>query len=761
MKSSSFRQKTRDQSRQLRDLMQIGWLWRRISQARTHLRRRQVPVLLQLSAVECGAACLAMVLSYYGRQTRVAECRLALDAGRDGVKALALAQTARSFGLRVKAFSLEPSAFKDIPLPAIAHWEFNHFVVVERWSARQVQIIDPAVGRRQMTVAEFDAGFTGVVLTFEPGTQFIQRHATQHASWRTYFQAIWQSPGLLAQILGASLVLQALGLVLPIFTQLFVDRVIPGQLSGIIPILGASMVLFVLTTILISYLRAGLLMYLQVRLDSQLMTGFFEHLLTLPFRFFEQRTSGDLLMRLGSNTSIREILTNQSVALMLDGTLVFVYLGFMFVRQPLFGAIVLGIGALQIAISLGTNRRVRALAQRELSARTEEQSYLVEALNGIATVKVAGSEDRVFDYWSNLFFKQLNVSLQRSHQAILIETAMTGIRMFAPLLLLWLGVQWVINGSMSLGAMLALNALAVMFLTPLASLVQNVQRLQLAGAQLERLADVLEAAPEQHPTTVQAAPPLNGRIEMSNVSFRYDADAPLVLHDINLTIEPGQHVALVGRTGSGKSTLARLLLGLYTPTAGQISYDDLPLQQLNYRTLRSQFGAVLQEVRLFSGSIRQNIAFNNPAMPLEQVIAAAQCAAIHEDILAMPMGYETLVSENGGSLSGGQRQRLALARALAHQPGILLLDEATSHLDVETERQIDQHLQRLACTRIVVAHRLSTVRHADLILVVDQGRVVERGTHTTLMASGGYYAALVCSQMDSPPANTSPSQLQV
>lgn len=757
MKSPSFRQKTSDQSRQIRGLMQIGQLWRWISQARTHLRRRQVPVLLQLSAVECGAACLAMVLSYYGRQTRVAECRLALDAGRDGVKALALAQTARSFGLRVKAFSLEPSAFKDIPLPAIAHWEFNHFVVVERWSARQVQIIDPAVGRRQMTVAEFDAGFTGVVLTFEPGTQFIQQRAPQHASWRTYFQAIWQSPGLLAQILGASLVLQALGLVLPIFTQLFVDRVIPGQLGEIIPILGASMVLFVLTTILISYLRAALLMYLQVRLDSQLMTGFFEHLLTLPFRFFEQRTSGDLLMRLGSNTSIREILTNQSIALMLDGTLVFVYLGFMFVRQPLFGAIVLGIGSLQIAISLGTNRRMRVFAQRELSARTEEQSYLVEALNGIATVKVAGSEDRVFDYWSNLFFKQLNVSLQRNHQVILIETAMTGIRMFAPLLLLWLGVQWVLNGSMSLGAMLALNALAIMFLTPLASLVQNVQRLQLAGAQLERLADVLEATPEQRPSAVQAAPPLSGRVEMSNVSFRYDADAPLVLHDINLTIEAGQHVALVGRTGSGKSTLARLLLGLYTPTDGQISYDGIPLQQLNYRTLRSQFGAVLQEVRLFSGSIRQNIAFNNPAMSLDRVIGAAQDAAIHDDILAMPMGYETLVSENGASISGGQRQRLALARALAHQPSILLLDEATSHLDVETERQIDQHLQQLACTRIVVAHRLSTVRHADLILVVDQGRVVERGTHAALMTSGGYYAALVRSQMDSPAADTSHS----
>jgi len=272
--------------------------------------------------------------------------------------------------------------------------------------------------------------------------------------------------------------------------------------------------------------------------------------------------------------------------------------------------------------------------------------------------------------------------------------------------------------------------------------------LQLVSAHLDRIADVVEEESEQDLQGVQHAPPLSGRIELNHINFRYDPNAPLVLRDISVAIEPGQKVALVGRTGSGKSTLAKLLLGLYTPTEGEILYDDLPLQSLNYRTVRSQFGAVLQESFLFSGSIRQNIAFNDPSLSLEQVMEAARLAHIHDDILRMPMGYETLVAEGGMSLSGGQRQRLSLARALAHQPAVLLLDEATSHLDAVTERLVDQNLSDFACTRIVIAHRLSTIRNADLILVLDEGVIVERGSHKDLLAKDGRYAALVHSQLE-------------
>ncbi len=324
---------------------------------------------------------------------------------------------------------------------------------------------------------------------------------------------------------------------------------------------------------------------------------------------------------------------------------------------------------------------------------------------------------------------------------------MTALRTFSPLILLWVGASRVLDGSMSLGTMLALNVLAISFLTPLSSLVSNGQQLQLVGAYFDRLTDVLEAEPEQDLQVVRHAPELSGRIELKHVSFRYDLDAPIVLRDISFTIEPGQKIALVGRTASGKSTLARLLLGLYTPTEGEILYDGIPLGGLNYRTLRSQLGVVLQESFLFSGSIRQNIAFNDPGLSLEQVREAARLAAIHREILRMPMGYETEVAEGGNGLSGGQRQRLSIARALAHKPTILLLDEATSHLDVVTEGLVDQNLSSLSCTRIVIAHRLSTIRNADLILVLDEGVVVERGSHGELLARGGHYSALVQSQM--------------
>jgi ABC-type bacteriocin/lantibiotic exporter with double-glycine peptidase domain len=327
------------------------------------------------------------------------------------------------------------------------------------------------------------------------------------------------------------------------------------------------------------------------------------------------------------------------------------------------------------------------------------------------------------------------------------DTGLTALRTGAAFLLLWLGALRVLDGGMTLGTMLALNALAAAFLAPLASLIANGQRLQMVGAHLERIGDVLQAEPEQRVADSRPAPALSGRIDLDGVNFTYDGQSEVGLRDINLRIEPGQKVALVGRTGSGKTTLAMLLLGLYRPTAGTIRYDGLPLDALDYRSLRRQFGVVLQESFLFAGSIRQNIAFNAPDLDFGEVVAAAEKAGMHEAILEMPMGYETPVAEGGSGLSGGQRQCLAIARAIAHRPAILLLDEATSHLDVLTERRVDERLGELACTRIVIAHRLSTIRNADQILVLDRGSIVERGTHAELVALDGHYAALIRSQL--------------
>ncbi|MGH2558745.1 MAG: peptidase domain-containing ABC transporter, partial [Thermomicrobiales bacterium] len=433
------------------------------------------------------------------------------------------------------------------------------------------------------------------------------------------------------------------------------------------------------------------------------------------------------------------------LSVLLDGTLVAGYLIFLLAQDPAFGGIVVAAALVQVLVLAATRQRMHDLTQRDLAAQSASQSYLVEALSGVGALKAAGAEDIAVHHWSNLFTDQLNTSLRRGHLAAIQDTVLSSARTLAPLALLWVGASRVLDGSMSLGTMLALQALAAAALAPLSSLIETAQLFQSIGALLERLSDVLEAAPEQDPDpgTARVAPSLSGQIELDHVGFRYDPHGPLVLHDISVTIAPGQKIALVGPTGSGKSTLAKLMLGLYLPSEGEIRFDGAPLPDLDLRALRRQCGVVLQEPSLFSGSIRDNIAFNNPDLPLERVMEAATLARIHDEIARLPMGYETRLSEGGAGFSGGQRQRIALARALAHGPALLVLDEATSHLDAATEALVDLNLNALACTRIVIAHRLSTIRNADLILVVDQGMIVERGTHDDLIARDGAYAALV------------------
>lgn len=724
--------------------------WQTFQAAAKRVRRRRVPFLQGMTIAECGAACLAMILSYHGRQTSVSEVRDFCGVGRDGLTALSIAKAARQYGLRVRAASLQENDFRFVTLPAIVHWEFNHFLIVERWSPTSVDLVDPAVGRRRLTAEEFDAGFTGVVLMLEPGVHFARRQTASEINLRTYIvQYLHYAPVALLQVLAASLLLQVFGLAVPVLTKAAVDAIIPFGLRDVLLLVGVGMLILVLAQLVTGLLRASVLLYLQTHIDTHMMLGFFEHLLTLPQRFFQQRWSGDLLARLNSNIVIRDTISNQLISTVLDGSFVTVYLLILLSQSLLFGILALTIGVLQVVLLVVTNRLMHQLAQRELVAQGKSYGYIAEALAGIETLKAAGSEHRALDQWSNLFFDQMNVSVRRSSLASFIDTVMTTLRTASPLLLLWMGTLLVLNGSMQVGTMLALNALAIAFLTPLASLVSSGQRLQVVRSHLERIADVMEAEPEQDTETVTQPPRLSGYIRLENVSFQYDPQAPNVVHDIEVSIRPGQKVALVGRTGSGKSTLGKLLLGLYLPTKGEVFYDGIPLRTLNYQAVRGQCGVVIQESSIFSGSIRENIALSDPSLDLPRITKAAQMAAIHEDIMQMPMEYETLVSEGGSALSGGQRQRLALARALVTAPAILLLDEATSSLDVVTEQAIEQNLRKLTCTQIIIAHRLSTIRNADLILVLHEGTIVERGTHQQLLKRNGYYATLIQSQLAS------------
>jgi ATP-binding cassette subfamily B protein len=715
---------------------------------RGRLFHRRVPVVHQATATECGAACLAMILSYHGRPTRVGECRALFGVGRDGIKGRALAEAARSFGLRVRAFSSDLDHLHTLPLPLIAHWGFHHFIVIERVGPKRVDVIDPALGRRALSWEELGKGFTGVALTFEPGPDF-QAGGARRSTWRELVRHVLAAPGargLAAQVLAASVLLQALGLSAALATKVVVDRVVPLGDVSLLGVLGAGMGVVVLAQLATSYLREALLIYLQARFDERLMLGLFGHLLRLPWSFFQQRTAGDLLTRLGSSAMIRELVTGQSLSLVLDGVLVVAYLAILLLGAPSFALLGLGFGAAQALLLLGTAGLVRELTQRHLAADAEAQGFAVQALRGIMTFKAAAAEDRALDFWSNLFYKQLNVSIARSHLTAAVGALLGAIRAAAPLALLWVGAGTVIAGETSLGTMLAQMAVAAAFLAPLGSLVTTAQRMQIAGVHLERVMDLLDAEPEQPQDAALPSPRLAGRIALEGASFRFGREGAPVLEDISVAIEPGQKVALVGRTGSGKSTLAMLMLGIHQPTEGRILFDSVPLAELNMKEVRRQIGVVLQEPFLVAGSIRQNVTLTDPTLPFERVVEAIRLAALEPDVLAMPMRYDTWVGEGGAGLSGGQKQRLALARALVTRPSILLLDEATSHLDATTERQVDENLGGMASTRIVIAHRLSTIRNADVILVLEGGRVVERGTHAELIAKSSHYAALVQSQ---------------
>ncbi|MBV9709129.1 MAG: peptidase domain-containing ABC transporter [Chloroflexi bacterium] len=719
---------------------------------RRHLfRKRRVPVLLQISMVECGPACLAMLLSYYGRKTTVSEVREKCGVGRDGLNALGIVKAARKYGTRVRGVSLPENDFRFVTLPAIAHWEFNHFIVVERWTPRYVDVVDPASGRRRMTAKEFDEGFTGVVIMLEPGVQFSRENKVSHLNLGTYAKKyISQAPVALVQVLGASLLLQLLGLVFPLLSKVAIDSLIPMKMSSTLQIFGIGMILLVLAQLVVRLLRSLILLYLQTRVDINMILSFLEHLLSLPQRFFLQRSTGDILARVGSNTVIRDTISNQLFSTLLDGSFVLIYFAILFWQSPSFTYIVLVTGGLQAILLLSTGKALSDLNRQELTAIGKSQGYMTETLAGIRTLKSAGAEQRALERWTNLFLDQLNISVRRIYVTSLIDTVLSTLSTSAPLIMLWVGTLQVINGTMpSIGTMLALMAIGASVLGPLSSLVLSGRQLQLVRAHIERLADVVEAEPEQDVQTVSQPPRLTGHIRLEHVHFQYDPQSPMVLRDINLIIRPGQKVAIVGRTGSGKSTLGSLLLGLYAPTKGEIYYDGNPLHKLNYQAVRSQFGVVMQEANIFSGSIRENITLNDPSLDMDAVMRAAQLAAIHDDIMEMAMEYETLVSEGGNALSGGQRQRLALARALANQPVILLLDEATSSLDVVTEQTIERNIRPLPCTQIIIAHRLSTIRNAHVILVLDQGQIVERGTHDELLRRNGYYARLIQSQLAS------------
>lgn len=710
---------------------------------RLRQQRKRIPYIQQTAATDCGAACLTMLLAYHGKELALDEVRGAVGVGRDGAEALNILRAARWFGFvgrGVKVSDIEN--VQHLPRGSILHWNFRHYVIFESFHHGRYDIVDPARGRLTVSAEDMSKYFTGVALVLEPGDGFSEQ-SRQSKGIRRYINYLLAQRDTLIKIVVTSLILQLLALSVPLLTGIIVDQIVPREDLSLLNVLSYGLLLILVFRLATALLRSHLLIYLRTRLDIQSSFNFLHHLMDLPYSFFQQRSSGDLITRLRSNADIRDILTTSTLSALLDGSTVIIYLLALLYASGALGWLTIGLGSIRLGIFFFTRRRYRELMAEYLQAQAATNGYQINMLAGMETLKASGTEERALGIWSRYFVDEADISIKQGRLQAKVNALLESLSLASPMIILVTGAHLVLSGEMTLGTMLALNALALGFLQPLTTLVNEAYDLQRLSSYVERINDVMDTHPEQQRQDMIQPGHLSGRIELQDISFSYSPFATPVVRNINLNIKPGQFIALVGASGSGKSTLAGLITGLYKPTHGRVLYDGIELHQMDLRSVRQQMGIVTQDSALFPMSIRENIALSMPTAPLQKVVEAARQACIHDEIIAMALGYQTALPDRGATLSGGQRQRLVLARALFQQPRILLLDEATSALDNITEQQVYEELRQQSATRIVIAHRLSTIRHADLILVMENGEITEQGDHESLMAHDGLYARMI------------------
>jgi NHLM bacteriocin system ABC transporter peptidase/ATP-binding protein len=718
----------------------------------------RTPTVLQMEAVECGAASLAMVLGHFGRFVPLEQLRIACGVSRDGSRASNLLKAARSHGLRAKGMQMEPAALARVPGPAILFWEFNHYVVYEGMSGRLgrqgVHINDPARGRRFVRTEDFDTSFTGVVLTFEPDEGF-RRGGRRPGVLRALPARLRGTTGTLLAAMVASFLLVVTGAAVPALSRTYIDRFLIGGQGSLLPTLFTAMgVLVVLTAVLTAVQQANLL---RGRVISSTLTSarFMRHLLRLPVQFFAQRNPADLVQRLQSNDTVAETLARDLAAAGVDAVVVLLYAVLLWTYDPqltLIGILValLNVVAMRIVV------RIRATGTHKLRADTAKltnTSY--SGLQLIETMKATGGESGYFRRWAGQHAATLDGQQRLGVPSAALAVVAPTLAALNSALILLIGGQRAAEGRISVGLLVAFQALVTSFTAPVTRLNGVAGRVQDFAADVTRLKDV-----ESFPVDARyargrrggAAPGagsaaagrrLTGHVELENVTFGYSPlDQPL-LNGFSLRVGPGQQVALVGGSGSGKSTVSRLISGLYRPWEGVIRIDGQRLEDIPQSALAASVSFVDQDVFLFEGTVRDNVALWDPSIGDEAVLEALRDAAVDDVVARRPGGIRSRVEQDGRNFSGGQRQRLEIARALVRRPSVLVLDEVTSALDAETERLIIDNLRRRGCACVVIAHRLSTVRDSDEIVVLERGTVVERGRHEELSAAGGPYAELV------------------
>ncbi len=717
------------------------------------MSRVHTPTVLQMEAVECGAACLAMILGYHGRIVPLEELREACGVSRDGSNAKNMVDAAALFGLEATGYKKEPEDLRLMDLPVIVFWEFNHFVVVEGITKNKVYLNDPAMGPRIVTREEFDESFTGIVLAFAPGDNF--KKAGSHPQLLPEIrQRLHGSGPAVCYVILASFLLVIPGLLVPMFSRIFVDDYLIKNLEDWFKPLITAMILTTALTGALSWLQQYFLLRLQTKLAIATSGKFLWHVLRLPMRFYLQRYSGDISSRVQYNDDVAVLLSGRLATAAVDSLMVVFYAALMACYDLTLTLICIAAVALNVLATKMVNRRRVNINRRLLQEDGKLMGIAMSGLDTIESLKASGVENDFFSRWAGYQAKLLNAQQElglTSRIFLQIPPLLTGL---AGVLILVVGGFHVMEGLLSMGELIAFQSLMMLFLGPVNNFVNLAGLLQETQGKITRLNDITrnpldaqiptEIGGEANSAKKEGLRKLEGYVELRGITFGFSPMAPPLIENFNLAVKPGARVALVGRTGSGKSTLGKIIAGLYEPWSGQILLDGKLRKDIPREEITNSIAMVDQDIVLFDGSLRANITLWDQTAPQSDMVTAAKDATIHGDITQRQGGYDGLLSHDGANFSGGQRQRIEIARALAVNPRILILDEATSALDTITEYQIDRNLRRRGCTCIIVSHRLSTIRDCDEIIVLDAGKVVQRGTHEQLKQdSGGLYARLI------------------
>lgn len=713
-------------------------------------RRVRTPTVLQMEAVECGAASLSIILRHYGLYIPLERLRVDCGVSRDGSKANNVLRAARKYGMEAKGFKYSIEQLMELKMPVIIFWNFNHFLVLEGWKGDKVFLSDPATGPRSVTTEEFEGSYTGVVLCAEPGPEF-KKGGEKPSFWTCLRPRLtgYQWPVVFVALTGLFLVIP--GLVIPAFTRVFIDDVlVAGKGDWVKPIL-LGLGLTALASMVLTYLQQYFLLRFETKLALTSSLRFFRHVLHLPVEFFSQRFGGEIGSRVAINDKVAKVLSEQVATLLLQMVTCVFFAILMFQYDWLLAVIAIAFGLVNVvAMRLISRKRVDT-SRRLLQERGKLMGTSMGGLQMIETLKATGGEAEFFSRWAGYQAKAL-----KAKQQLGLFSQMLGV--LPPLLtaattvgVLVVGGLRVIDGHLTMGMLVAFQTIVASFNRPIGDFVTFGGQLQELQGDMNRLDDVTRYQPDEmyaraelpRPPEFKDVVKLTGRLEIRNLSFGYSPLERPLIEDFNLVIEPGQRVALVGGSGSGKSTVAKLVAGLYKPWTGEILFDGIPRDQVPPDLLNNSIGMVDQEIFLFQGTVRDNLTMWDNTIPDTNIFAAMADAAIGDIVAARPGAENSAVSEGGNNFSGGQRQRLEIARALVGNPTFLILDEATSALDPTTEKEIDTNLRRRGCSSLTVAHRLSTIRDSDEIIVMNRGRIVQRGTHEEMKNKDGFYKHLI------------------